>query len=71
MSLNCWTHTPRFCGKHLGHKNIRNTWVYTHLVSFESDEWVCRVAKTVEDARDVVRVWNAVECLLCGLGFLR
>ena len=29
----------------LGHKNIRNTLVYTHLVKFENDEWICRVAK--------------------------
>lgn len=28
----------------LGHKNIRNTLVYTHLVKFENDEWICRVA---------------------------
>jgi integrase len=32
----------------LGHKNIKNTLVYTHLVSFESDDYVCKVAKTVE-----------------------
>ena len=29
----------------LGHKNIRNTLVYAHLVKFENDEWICRVAK--------------------------
>ena len=29
----------------LGHENIRNTLVYTHLVKFENDEWICRVAK--------------------------
>ena len=38
----------------LGHKNIRNTLVYTHLVNFENDEFTCKVAKTVEEARGLV-----------------
>jgi site-specific recombinase XerD len=33
----------------LGHKNIRNTLVYTHLISFEDDEWICKVATTKEE----------------------
>jgi integrase len=38
----------------LGHKNIRNTLVYTHLVTFESDDYVCKVAKTVEEAKTLI-----------------
>jgi integrase len=38
----------------LGHKNIRNTLVYTHLVDFENDEYVCKVAKTVQEASALV-----------------
>jgi integrase len=38
----------------LGHKNIQNTLVYTHLVSFESDEFVCKVARTVDEAKALV-----------------
>jgi hypothetical protein len=38
----------------LGHKNIRNTLVYTHLVSFESDEFVCKTARTVQEAKALV-----------------
>jgi integrase len=38
----------------LGHKNIRNTLVYTHLVNFQSDDYVCKVAKTVEEAKALV-----------------
>ena len=38
----------------LGHKNIRNTLVYTHLVDFHSDEYVCKVAKTASEARTLV-----------------
>jgi integrase len=39
----------------LGHKNIRNTLVYTHMVNFESDDdYVCKVAKTVEEAKTLI-----------------
>jgi len=34
----------------LGHKNIKNTLVYTHLVNFESDDFISKVAKNAEDA---------------------
>ncbi len=34
----------------LGHKRIENTLVYTHLVNFDSDEYVCKVAKTLDEA---------------------
>lgn len=39
----------------LGHRNIQNTLVYTHLVDFGSDEYVCKVAKTVEEAKVLVK----------------
>ena len=38
----------------LGHRNIRNTLVYTHLVNWESDEYVSKVAKTVKEAQELV-----------------
>jgi site-specific recombinase XerC len=38
----------------LGHKNIRNTLVYTHLVDFHSDDYICKVAKTASEARTLV-----------------
>jgi hypothetical protein len=38
----------------LGHKNIQNTLVYTHLVNFESDEFHTDVANNVEDARKLI-----------------
>jgi len=34
----------------LGHKNIKNTLVYTHLVNFETDDFSSRVAKAVGEA---------------------
>ena len=38
----------------LGHKSIRNTLVYTHLVDFGGDEFVCKVAKNVDEAKVLV-----------------
>jgi len=38
----------------LGHKSIQNTLVYTHLINFEGDEYVCKVAKTVDDAKNLI-----------------
>jgi len=33
----------------LGHRNIKNTLIYTHLAKFkENDEFICKVAKTLK-----------------------
>jgi integrase len=34
----------------LGHKRLENTLVYTHLVNFATDEYTCKVAKTIDEA---------------------
>ena len=38
----------------LGHKNIRNTLVYTHLVNWKSDDYVCKVGKFVKEASELI-----------------
>jgi integrase len=38
----------------LGHRSIKNTLVYTHLVSFEGDDFVCKVAKNIQEAKELV-----------------
>jgi integrase len=38
----------------LGHKSIKNTLVYTHLVSFETDEYVCSAVKTMKEAATLI-----------------
>jgi len=48
--------------KLLGHKNIKNTLVYTHLVNFESDEYTVKVAKTLEDACKLVEAGFEYVC---------
>ena len=38
----------------LGHKNIKNTLVYTHLIDFQNDDYVCKIAGTVDEAKALV-----------------
>jgi integrase len=38
----------------LGHVNINNTLVYTHLVRFGSEEFICKVADGVEEAKALI-----------------
>jgi len=35
--------------RQLGHRNIKNTLIYTHLVNFASEEYVSKVAQTLEE----------------------
>lgn len=34
----------------LGHKNIKNTLIYTQLQNFQGDDYVCKAAKTLVEA---------------------
>ncbi len=38
----------------LGHRRLENRLVYTHLVNFESDDYVCKIAKTLEEASALI-----------------
>ena len=38
----------------LGHRSIESTLVYTHLIDFEGDEYHSAVAKSVEEARQLL-----------------
>jgi len=38
----------------MGHKNIQNTLIYTHLINFSGDEYVVKVAKTVKRACELI-----------------
>ena len=35
----------------LGHRNINNTVIYTHLIDFRSDEYEVQIAETVQEAK--------------------
>ena len=55
----------------LGHKNIQNTMVYVHLVNFESDEWICKVAKNVDEAGKLVEAGFEYVCDFGGVKMFR
>jgi len=38
----------------LGHKSLTSTLVYTHLISFKDDDYVCKVATTKEERRNLI-----------------
>ena len=38
----------------MGHRNLKNTLIYTHLVNFKSDEYTVRVAETIQEACKLV-----------------
>ena len=46
----------------LGHKNIKNTLVYTHLVDWKDDEYVSKIAKTGIDASKLVEAGFEYVC---------
>jgi hypothetical protein len=54
----------------LRHRDIRNTLVYTQLVTFEDDEYLCKAASNVKEARELVEAgyeyvatWTMSNCL--------
>lgn len=40
--------------KFLGHRNIKNTLVYTQLLPQKDDEFVVKVARTLEDTKSLL-----------------
>ncbi len=38
----------------LGHKSITNTLKYTQLVDFQNDDYVCKAAKTLTEASQLI-----------------
>ncbi|MCJ7424548.1 hypothetical protein MUP01_09830 [Candidatus Bathyarchaeota archaeon] len=46
----------------LGHKNIKNTLVYTQLVTFEDDDYTCKPAANVKDATELIEAGYEYVC---------
>jgi integrase len=42
--------------KLLGHKNIKNTLVYTQLINSKEDEWICKVAKQLRKQNSLLKL---------------
>lgn len=38
----------------LGHKNIENTLIYTQLLNLEEDEWTCKTASNITEAKNLI-----------------
>ena len=55
----------------LGHKRIENTLVYTHLVNFEAEEFVCKVAHSVEEAAALIEAGFEYVCDIDGAKLFR
>jgi len=53
----------------LGHKNIKNTLIYTQLVNPAEDEYVSKVARTVNEARELVEAALNMSATSIELGF--
>lgn len=57
--------------KVLGHKNIKNTMIYTHLIGFEGDEYHSATAETIEEASKLVEVGFEYVCEISGVQLFR
>ncbi|MEM2917815.1 MAG: tyrosine-type recombinase/integrase, partial [Candidatus Bathyarchaeia archaeon] len=56
----------------LGHKNIKNTLIYTQLVeNLSEDEYVCRVAKTPGEVQQLIEAGFEYVCTKDDLLFFR
>jgi integrase len=55
----------------LGHKNIKNTLRYTQLVNFKEDDFVCKAAKTVQEASQLIEAGFEYVCEVDGVKLFR
>jgi hypothetical protein len=46
----------------LGHRNINNTLLYTQLVNFQDDDYTSKVAKTVNEACQLIEAGFEYVC---------
>lgn len=38
----------------LGHKNIKNTLWYVHLINFDKEEYICKCARDISEASELI-----------------
>jgi len=55
----------------LGHKNIKNTLIYTQLVTFEDDEYICKTAENVKEAKELIEAGYQYVCEMDNLKLFR
>jgi integrase len=56
----------------LGHRNIKNTLIYTQLINNEGDdEYICKAAKTIEQAAELIEAGFEYVCEIDGVKLFR
>ena len=55
----------------LGHKNIKNTLIYTQLVTFEDDEYICKTTENVKEAKELIEAGYQYVCDMDNLKLFR
>jgi len=38
----------------LGHRNIQNTLIYTHLINFSREEFIVKVASSIQESSELI-----------------
>jgi hypothetical protein len=55
----------------LGHKNIKNTLIYTQLLNEKDDEYISKIAKNVKEACELVESGFEFVCDIEGIKVFR
>ena len=55
----------------LGHKNIKNTLIYTQLVTFQNDDCICKSAANVKEATDLIEAGFEYVCEMATVKLFR
>jgi len=55
----------------LGHKNIKNTLIYTQLIDVRSDEYVCKTVEAVDEAAKLIEAGFEYVCEINGVKLFR
>jgi integrase len=55
----------------LDHKNIKNTLIYTQLVTFEDDDYICKAAADVKEATQLIEAGYEYVCAMDNVKLFR
>jgi len=55
----------------LGHKNIKNTLIYTQLVTFENEGFICKAAANIKEATELIESGFDYVCEMANVKLFR